>query len=357
MAMARANGARLGSVGAALVLALAACSSSATVAPTTVPTGASTTAPTEAPSATPIEIGSAGTIGVQVPINNEFTQCFSTGAIHAANAAGYAVKIKQSGFQDPDVLVDFDAFIAEGVKGIVVLPQSDQSSSQGTIAADAAKIPVANAGWFSETPADAIWVGRLKVDVAAGAKLIADWIGKNTQPAEVVFVSGAPGLPTNVAFEDALGPAIDALDGDWKLVGTEAGFYTRDGAITAIENLMTAHPAAKIVVALSADMADGVVTWMKNNSRTDITLISGDSDLALIKNMKDGNIKADLYWGSAEQGASAMGLLLDFLANGTKHTEITAIPISIDTVDTIDATTQARPICYEDLLAEAQKME
>jgi ABC-type sugar transport system substrate-binding protein len=298
-----------------------------------------------------------GTIGLQVPVNNEFTQCFSTGVIQAANDAGYAVKIKQSAFDDADVLVDFDAFIAEGVKGIVVLPSSDQSSSQGTIAADAAGIPVSNAGWFSETPADAIWVGRLKVDVAAGARMIAEWVGANTEAAEVVFVSGAPGLPTNVAFEDALGPAIDALDGDWSLVGTEAGFYTRDGAITAIENLMTAHPNAKIVVALSADMADGVVTWMTNNNRTDITLISGDSNLALVKNMKDGKIKSDLYWGPAEQGASATSLLLEFLSTGTKQTDITPIPISMETPDTIDATVAARPICLEALLPEAQAMQ
>jgi ribose transport system substrate-binding protein len=297
-----------------------------------------------------------GTIGLSVPVNNEFCQCLATGVIQAANAAGYAVELAQGNFDDNDILGDFDKFVTQKVKGIIVLPASDNSSSKGTLAAQAAGIPVVNAGWFSQTAADAVWVGRLKVDVAAGAKMIAEWIGANTQAGEVVFVSGAPGLPTNIAFEEALGPAIDQLGGAWKLVGTEAGFYTREGAITAIENLMTAHPNAKTVVALSADMADGVAKWMKDHSRTNLTLISGDSDLALIPDMQAGLIKADLYWGPAEQGLLATNLLLNFLSTGQKQTDITPIPISIETIDTIETTILSRPICVQQYLDQAAAM-
>lgn len=341
---------------AVAVFAFSACSSAASPSPSEAPTAApSEAAPTEAPSEAPA-IGSMGTIGISVPVNNEFCQCMVSGMIQAANAAGYDVVLTQGNFDDNDILADFDSLIAQKVKGIVVLPASDNSSSKGTLAAEAAGIPVVNAGWFTETPADDVWVGRLRVDVAAGAKMIAEWIGANTQPGEVVFVSGAPGLPTNIAFEESLGPAIDALGGGWKLVGTEPGFYSREGGITAIENLMTAHPKAKIAVALSADMADGVVKWMKDNSRDDLVLISGDSDLALVDNMKSGAIKADLYWGPAEQGISAMSLLIDYLATGTKQTDITPIPISIETADTIDATILTRPICVQDYLEQAAAM-
>lgn len=341
------------------VFAFSACSSAASPspseAPSAAPSEAASAAPSEAPSEAPA-VGSKGTIGISVPVNNEFCQCMVSGMIQAANAAGYDVEITQGNFDDNDILADFDALIAKKVNGIVVLPASDNSSSKGTLAADAAGIPVVNAGWFTETPADAVWVGRLRVDVAAGAKMIAEWIGANTQPGEVVFVSGAPGLPTNIAFEESLGPAIDALGGGWKLVGTEPGFYSREGGITAIENLMTAHPKAKIAVALSADMADGVVKWMKDNSRDDLVLISGDSDLALVDNMKSGAIKADLYWGPAEQGIAAIKLLIDYLENGTKQTDITPIPISMETADTIETTIQTRPICVQDYLEQAAAM-
>lgn len=366
----RRSSLRIGAL-TSLVFLIAACSSAApsqsspasaapaaTVAPATAsaPTAATSAPASTAASSAPAP-GSMGVIGVSVPVNNEFCQCFATGVIQAAEAAGYSVEISQGNFQDNAILGDFDKFISEKVKGIVVLPSSDNSSSQGTLAAQRAGIPVVNAGWFDTTPADSVWVGRLHVDVAGGARMIADWIGKNTKPADVVFVSGAPGLPTSDAFEKALGPSIAGLNGGWKLVGTQPGSYTREGAITAIENLMTAHPEAKIVVALSSDMADGVAKWMKDHNRMDLTLISGDSDLALIPNMKAGIIKADLYWGSAEQGQLATKLLLDFLANGTKQTDITPIPISIETPDTIDATTQTRPICLQDLLPQAQKMQ
>lgn len=334
----------------------AAATAAPTVAPTTAATEAPTTAPTEAASVPPAP-GSMGTIGVSVPVNNEFCQCFATGVIQEAEAAGYKVVIAQGGFDDNTIIGQFDTFISEGVKGIVVLPASDNSSSQGTLAAQKANIPVSNAGWFTPTPADSVWVGRLNVDVASGATMIADWIGKNTEAGEVVFVSGAPGLPTNDAFETALGPAIDGLGGGWKLVGIEPGFYTKDGGIKAIENLMTAHPNAKIVVALSADMADGVGKWMTDNKRTELTVISGDSNLALIPNMEAGLIKANLYWGPAEQGQSATNLLLQYLATGKPATtDITPIPISIETKDTIAKTTETRPICVQSFLDQAAQM-
>lgn len=357
--MTRTDRRPIGVLIAALALVTAACGSAATPAPTAAPTPGATTAPTTAPTDAPSTApspGDLGTIGVSVPVNNEFCQCFATGVIRAAEAAGYTVEIAQGNFDDNTILGQFDTFIAQGVKGIVVLPASDNSSAQGTLAAQAAGIPVSNAGWFSPTPADSVWVGRLNVDVASGAQLIAEWIGDNTEAGEVVFVSGAPGLPTNDAFENALGPAIDALGGGWSLVGTEPGFYTKDGGIKAIENLMTAHPDAKIIVALSADMADGVAKWMTDNSRTGLTVISGDSNLALVPNMEAGLIQADLYWGPAEQGQSATDLLLSYLSTGQAETDITPIPISIETLDTVKSTIEDRPICIESLLDQASQM-
>ena len=297
-----------------------------------------------------------GVIGVSVPGNNEYTQCMATGVIHAAKEAGYTVELTQGDFTDQNVIQDFQQMISKGVKGIVVLPNSDQSVVQGTLLAEKAGIPVANAGWFGETDADDVFAGREGVDVDKGVEIIAQGIEQNAEPGEVVFISGAPGIPTSDAFEEKLGPAIDALGGGWSLVETQPGFYVRDKAITAVQSLLAAHPDATTVVALSADMADGAATYLEQEGRDDITLISGDGNLALQDRLDDGSVAADMYFGAADQGEIAVGLLTDFFETGEKNGDLTDTPLTLLTKDNFDEVTAEHPLCYEELLDQASNM-
>ena len=298
--------------------------------------------------------GAGKTIGVVSIGTNQYTQCMATGAIKELSSAGYKVIGFDSKFDAKQEVANFDQAIARKVDGILVLPVTPQSAARGAIAAQKANIPVVNLAWATPAAADDIYVGRVRLDNVQGGKLITDWLKDNATPGEVVIVSGVPGNEFSDDFDRGVTEGIKALGGDWKVVGNEPGFYVRDKAITAVENLTAAHPNAKVIITSVAEMGVGVASWLERSGRKDVVHVTSDGNLEMAAWMKKGDITADRYFSSALNGELGGQLLRTYLEDGKKTTEPVDVTSTMVTADGIAAAEKKEPLCYQQYLPQVK---
>ena len=277
---------RLVGAGAGALLAATALGS-------TVARGATSTAAAGA-------VGEGKTIGLIVIGVNQYVQCLATGVLEELSTTKYNMIGINSVFDPSKEVAGFQTLISRKVDGILVLPVTPQSAARGTLAASKAGIPVVNLAWAKPTAADKIFKARIRIDNLKGGGLIADWIGKNTQPGEIVVVEGLPGNEFNDQLLLGLKTGIAKLGGGWKIAGVQPGAYARDKSITAVQNLLTAHPKAKIVVDFAAEMGAGIASYLERQRLKDIVHITSDANPEMPSWMKKGTIAGVRFYSSAE---------------------------------------------------------
>ena len=307
----------------------------------------STTTPAEKP-------GEGKTVGVTLIGINEYVLGAATGVLKELTEAGYGVKLLSSNFTPDGEIKNFQTFVSQGVDGIITLPVTSASAARGALNAERSKIPTVSLAWASESPADDILVGRVRLNNVTGGKAIADWLSQNAEPGEVLLVQGFPGNEFSDDFDKGLADGLASVGGGWKIVGKVPGQYLRDKAITAAQNLTTAHPNARVIVTSVAEMGVGVASFLQRKGAKDFTHVTSDGNAEMVDWMKKGFISADRYFSSATSGVMGAKMLRDYLEND-KVTPPTDIPESMETPETIDAKVAEEPLAFDDYMAEAKK--
>jgi ribose transport system substrate-binding protein len=308
-------------------------------------------APSEGGAEPAAEVGKGKTIGIIAQGDNVFNNCYTTGALKGLEGTGYETEILTSNFDPNQEIANFQSLVAKGVAGIVVFPSTAQSAGRGALEAQRAKIPVVNAAWNAPSAGDKAYVGRLQINSETGAKLTAEWIAENTEPGEVLLINGGVGDPTDNAFVKAF---KTELKPGWDLVGVQGGEYSRDKAITAAENLFTAHPDAKIVVDFAAEMGNGVASWLSRNKKDDVVHITNDGNAEMSDWIEKGFITADRFYSSAEEGLEGVKLLRKQIEQGEATPGLGQTYQAMVTKDNLAETLEAHPLCYDEHLDEAR---
>lgn len=298
--------------------------------------------------------GEGKTIGISLIGTNQYTQCMATGAIKNLTEAGYEVVGVDSKFDPQQEVANFNDLIGRDVDGILVLPVTPDSAARGAIAAEEAGIPTVSLAWAKPTAADDTYVGRVNLDNVQGAGLIVDWIEENTEPGEIVVVSGVAGNEFSDDFDAGLKKGIEELGGGWEIVGIEPGNYVRDDAITAAQNLFAAHPDASIIITAVAEEGVGVASWLQREGKDDIVHITSDGNLEMAGWMEDGFITADRYFSSAESGILGADLMRTYLEDGEATPEPVKLESRMVTADTLAQAEADEPLCYEEFLPQVE---
>lgn len=286
--------------------------------------------------------GAGKTVALILNGINEYTQSTGTGVYEVLAPAGYTVRTVQGGFEADAEVQNFQSAIAEGVDGIAVLPVSPDSAGRGAILADQEGIPTVSLAWAKPSPADDAYAGRVFINNKGGGKLIADWLSSNAEPGGILLVQGLPGNEFSDDFDKGL---ADALPEQFSIVGRQPGNFLRTDAITAIENLVTANPTARIIVTSVSEMGVGVASYLQRAGRKDFVHVTSDCNAETAGWMEKGFISADNYYSPGRSGVLGGRMLRKFLEKQERTTTID-LNSKIVTAKDIDAAIAKDPLSY-----------
>ena len=279
--------------------------------------------------------GGAKRIGASLSGVNEYNLQLATGLYKGLGDGGHELVPMQANWNASDELKNIQSLIAQQVDGLDMGPVNVESGQRGAALAAKAGIPVINYLWEAESPADENYIGVIHIDNSGeGGPLIADFVMKeNPGGGKVLLIPGVQGD----GFNEAITTGIkDTLTADYQIAGEQPGNYVRSDAITAAQNLLSAHPDAKAIVTYASEMGNGVASFLKQKD-IKITHVTSDANPELLEWLGTPWMAADRYYSSAQQGEMAVSMMVDYLTKGAKpESFVTNLPQWLITGDDLD---------------------
>jgi ribose transport system substrate-binding protein len=340
--------------------ASAADTTGASTAATTAATTAGSTAATTAGSTAASTAGGAGTAGpasglIGLTLNglNDYTKGVATGVYKAIEGTKYTLEVVQVNYDSAQELSAAEAFIAKGVVGLVIQPNTAESAGAAAQKAFEKGIPAGNCIWPGPSGSDKYFVGVAQLDSVAGGKLIGEYLKANVKPGKICVVQGVVGQGFSEKIDEGLDASLKGTD--FKVVVRDQGFFDRTKAVGVVETAFQANPDLSIIIGYSASMSDGIAQWLKDQGKQNVTHISSDCDDELVTWMKTPYLKATRYYSSAQTGLIAANAVLASL-KGDKPTFGTVIEQVIATADNIDAVIAKNPYFFSDYKSKVQNI-
>ena len=333
---------------------LAACGSDektpvGTTAGTTAGSTEGSTAATTAGTAGPQE----GLIGLTLNGLNDYTKGVTTGVYKALEGTKYTLEVVQVNYDAAQELSAAEAFLAKGVVGLVIQPNTAESAGAAAEKAVAKGVPAGNCIWPGPSDADKFFVGVAEIDSVEGGRLIGEYLKANATPGKVCVVQGVVGQGFSERIDEGLDKALEGSG--FEIVVREQGFFDRTKAVGVVEQAFQAHPDLGIVVAYSASMSNGIAQWLKDQGKDKVLHVSSDADEEMVGWMKTPYLKATRYYSSAQTGLIAANAVLATL-RGEKPQFRTVVEQVIATSDTIDKIVEANPYMFMDYKDKVQNI-
>ncbi len=339
---------------------LAACgsgdkkaTSTSVPAGTTAGTTAASTAGTTAASVGGKVGPTSGLIGLTLNGLNEYTKGVTTGVYKALAGSAYTLEVVQVNYDAAQELSAAEAFLAKGVVGLVIQPNTAESAGAAAEKAVAKGVPAGNCIWPGPSPADKFFAGVAEIDSVEGGRLIGEYLKANATPGKICVVQGVVGQGFSERIDEGLDKALKGTD--FKVVVREQGFFDRTKAVGVVEKAFQAHPDLGIIVAYSASMSNGIAQWLKDQSKEKVLHVSSDADEEMITWMKTPYLKATRYYSSAQTGLIAAKAVLAAL-KGEKPQFRTVVEQVIATSADIDSVVAANPFMFMEYKDKVQNI-
>lgn len=325
--------------------ALAACGSDDDAGSSaTSPEGPDTVAGTTPGTAPSGSAGpTAGLIGLTLNGLNDYTKGVTTGVYKALEGTDYDLEVVQVNYDAAEELAAAEAFIAKGIVGLVIQPNTIESAGSAAEKAVADGIPVGNCIWPGATDADQFFVGVAEIDSVEGGRMIGEYLKSTVTPGKICVVQGVVGQGFSERIDEGLDEALTGTD--FEIVVREQGFFDRTQAVGIVETAFQAHPDLGIIVSYSASMSNGIAQWLMDQDKKGIVHVSSDADEEMIGWMKTPYLQATRYYSSAETGLIAANAVLASLRGETPEFR-TIVDQVIATSDDIDDVVAANPYMF-----------
>ena len=257
-----------------------------------------------------------------------FTQ-MNEGATKAASDAGCTLTIANANNDSAKQNSDIEAFVSQGVTGIIVVAIDNNSILPAVKAARDKGIKVVAVDTTLEDGAVDTTVG---VDNEKAGAEIGQWVIDNK-------------LATNASYGvvDAKNSFIQNQreDGFVKVVNAAGATYTQsvsgdnvqEKAATAAQNLLTAQTALNFIYTTGEPATVGAVAALKGNTQTKI--IGWDLTKEVIAGLDSGLVVAVMQQDPKQEGVEAVGELKSLIDGGTAKGFID-VPITIVTKANVD---------------------
>lgn len=211
------------------------------------------------------------TIGfAQATQQSPFYVALGDGVRAAAEAAGAELIYVDANGDIEKQNNDIEDLITQGVDAILINPVDPQGIAPSMASAEAAGIPVITVDRFAEGAIahigrDNVAMGRLVGDAVLAA--LGDAGGK------ILEIQGDAGGTVAMDRSEGFNAAFEGVASVEVVQGPYAE-YIRANAVTAMQDLLQAHPDVRAVYAHNDDMALGALQVLLENGRSDV-LVSG----------------------------------------------------------------------------------
>ncbi|MET4431517.1 MULTISPECIES: substrate-binding domain-containing protein [unclassified Mycolicibacterium] len=197
---------------------------------------------------------------------------------------------------------DVQDLITRGINVLVINPVDPKGITPSLAAAKAAGIKVVTVDRPVESGA-AAFVGR---DNKAMGQLVGEAAVSTLGPAggKIIEIQGDAGGAVARDRHDGFQAAVAAQPNITVIDGPYCD-YTRSKAVTAMQDLLQAHPDLKAVYAQNDDMALGALQVLTENNRTDVKVFGVDGLMEAVRAIASG----DQYIATALNDPNAEGKL------------------------------------------------
>lgn len=337
---------------------LAACGSdaktpAATTGGTTGGTTAGTTPGTTAGAAGGKPGPSEGLIGLTLNGLNDYTKGVATGVYKALSGTKYTLEVVQVNYDAAQELSAAESFLAKGIVGLVIQPNTAESAGAAAEKAVAKGVPAGNCIWPGPSGADKFFVGVAELDSVEGGRLLGEYLKANATPGKICVVQGVVGQGFSERIDEGLDKALQGTG--FSVVVREQGFFDRTKAVGVVEQAFQAHPDLGIIVAYSASMSNGIAQWLKDQGKDKVLHVSSDADEEMVGWMKTPYLAATRYYSSAQTGLIAANAVLASL-KGEKPKFRTVVEQVIATSADIDKVVAANPYMFMEFKDKVQNI-
>ncbi|MBY3163790.1 substrate-binding domain-containing protein [Rhizobium laguerreae] len=195
-------------------------------------------------------------------------------------------------------IADVEDMVAKGVNLLILNPRDPEGLVAAADAATTAGVKVVVMDSSISTKANVITQVRSSND--QNGYLVGQWLAKTMQgkPMKIILLSGDKG--NEVGRDRRLGVFKGLVEGQlvndgkvsFEVVGQGWGGWAHEGGLAAMEDLLTAHPDANVVLGENDSMVLGAMKALEAQGKTDVlALAAADGQkeaLALIKDGKYG---------------------------------------------------------------------
>ena len=325
---------KLAGVVLASALALSACGTTADTTTPNQPSGTNTTADAgnnPAPEATgqfdPSDVakpkdGKKLKIGAAFPILDQFLQNVADGMQKRADEAGVELVIVSAQERADLQLSQVENFVAQGMDGVIILPQDTEATQPMTDALVAAKIPLV---YVNRRPANL----DPSIPYAGSDSLVSGVL----QMEELVKLSGGKGNVAILQGDPSQEAAqlrtqgckdVIAKNPDMKLIREQAGNWYREKGLQITENWIQSGDQIDIICSNNDEMALGAIQALKQAGMLDDVLVGGvDATADALIAMEAGELEVTVFQDAQGQGAAGVDSIIR-LYNGE------AVPSYID---------------------------
>mgnify|MGYP001342056008 CR=1 FL=1 len=261
------------------------------------------------------------------------------GCYKGFEAAGklYGVKTIYAGAAEYDVnqaVTVFEQIIANNPAGIAVSCINPDAYKEPIQKAMDAGIPVVT--FDADSPDSGRYSFLATGNVAAGetaAKYLAEALGGKGDVAVVT-------LPGQLNHEERTQGFVSKIESDYpdmKVVQTANGGGEQTTAAQAAAGILQANPSVVGLFCTDATSGVGAVAAITENNRTDVKIVSFDTDKGTLDAIKDGTISASIAQGTWNMGFWSFQMLFQLKhelinpTDGWKEKGINPLPPYIDT--------------------------
>jgi ribose transport system substrate-binding protein len=226
------------------------------------------------------------TIGFsQATQQSPFYVALGDGVRAAAEAAGATLIYVDANGDIEKQNNDIEDLITQGVDALLINPVDPQGIAPSMASAEAAGIPVITVDRFAEGA-----IAHIGRDNVAMGRLVGDAVlaELGSEGGKILEIQGDAGGTVAMDRSAGFNAAFEGVDSVTVVQGPYAE-YIRANAVTAMQDLLQAHPDVRAVYAHNDDMALGALQVLLENGRTDVLVSGVDGLMEAVEAIANGD--------------------------------------------------------------------
>lgn len=274
------------------------------------------------------------TIGVSIYYYSEFITLMCEGIEEKADELGVDVVILDANNDSANQITQLENLIAQKVDALLVAAVDSDAIVPALDMAEEAGIPLVGVNMTINTDEEYWYVGP--DDVLAGELEAQAAIDKIGGAGNVVILEGPIGQSAQLDRMEG-NQNVLAENPDITLLANQTANWSRDEAVSIMENWLQAYPDIDAVIAHNDEMALGAIQAIEAAGKMDqITVTGVDAIKDGCNAVKEGTLLGTVYQDAKLEGGNGLQLCYDILTGNEPDQKFNLIDMTLITQDNVD---------------------